>query len=154
VVAAINSAIGDIAAIELCSIDCEALAPDEFLFFAWRDAAGRLLGENDYFPRPYKAYELVRPEVTASWSEREGRPVLTLETDRPAFFVSASVDVPGYFSDNAMTLLPGRPVELVFTARHGASPAAAELARSLRLRELSETYHTPFHTSSARAALT
>ena len=140
VVAAFNAAIGDAAAIELRSIAWDELAPDEFLFFSWRDASGNLLGENDYFPKPYKAYELERLTITAGWSDRDGRPVLRLEADKPAFFVSASVDLPGYFSDNALTLLPGRPTELVFTARHGARPSAADLAPSLRLRNLSETY--------------
>ena len=34
--------------------------------------------------------------------------------------LTATVDVPGYFSDNAVTLLPGREVKLSFTPRKGA----------------------------------
>ncbi|MHA6691556.1 beta-mannosidase [Devosia sp. A449] len=135
-----NAAIGQDAAIELASVTFDDLAADEFLFFSWRDAAGKLLGENDYFPKPYKAYELAQPQVTATWSDRAGQPVLTLATDKPALFVTASVDLPGYFSDNALTLLPGRPTELTFTPRHGATTTSADLARSLQLRNLSETF--------------
>ncbi len=135
-----NSAVGPDAAITVTSVTMADLAGDEFLFFVWKDAQGRVLGENDYFPKPYKAYDLVPASVTTSWSERDGQAVLTLETDNPAFFATATVDVPGYFSDNALTLLPGRPVELTFHPRHGAVVASADLAASLKVRHLAETF--------------
>ena len=135
-----NSAIGADAAIAVTTLPMAGLAADEFLFFAWTDAGGRVLGENDYFPKPYKAYDLVPANVAARWSDRDGQAVLTLEADRPAFFATASVDRPGYFSDNALTLLPGRPVELVFHPRHGASVTSADLAGSLQVRHLAQTF--------------
>ena len=135
-----NAAIGPDAAIEIAGIDFAGLAADEFLFFSWRDAAGNLLGENDYFPKPYKAYELVAPTVTSRWSDVDGKPVLTLTTDKPALFVTATVDLPGYFSDNAITLLPGRETTLTFTPRHGKSATSADLAASLKVRNLAETF--------------
>jgi beta-mannosidase len=135
-----NTAIGPDAAIDVTKLEAGDLAADEFLFFSWRDAKGKLLGENDYFPKPYKAYELVSPKVRAAWSDVDGQLVLGLTSDKPALFVTASVDVPGYFSDNAVTLLPGRHTELTFTPRHGATPSAAELVTSLRVRDLSETF--------------
>ncbi|MGV8832827.1 MAG: beta-mannosidase [Devosia sp.] len=135
-----NCAVGPDAAIDVSRLAAADLVSDEFLFFSWRDAKGNLLGENDYFPKPYKAYELVSPAITSSWSDRDGHPVLTLSTDKPALFVTATVDLPGYFSDNAVTLLPGRITELVFTPRHGATASAAELAPSLKVRNLSETF--------------
>src|SRR5690606_768474 len=33
------------------------LGAGEFLFFSWRDADGKLLGENDFFPKAYKMYD-------------------------------------------------------------------------------------------------
>ncbi len=135
-----NTAVGPDAALGVTSIDMKDLGGDEFLFFVWKDAQGRVLGENDYFPKPYKAYELVDATVSASWSDRDGQAVLTLESDRPALFTTASVDVPGYFSDNALTLLPGRPVEVVFTPRHGATVSSADLSGSLKVRHLAETF--------------
>ncbi|MEO8684051.1 MAG: glycoside hydrolase family 2 protein, partial [Devosia sp.] len=135
-----NAAIGADAAIELTSIEAKSLATDEFLFFSWRDAHGKLLGENDYFPKPYKAYELVQPKIRAAWSDVDGDFVLTLTSDQPALFVTATVDIPGYFSDNAVTLLPGRNTELTFTPRHGAKPSASDLVQSLKVRNLSETF--------------
>ncbi|MBE0581991.1 glycoside hydrolase family 2 protein [Devosia sp.] len=135
-----NTAISPDGAITVASIPFDSLAADEFLFFSWRNAQGKLLGENDFFPKPYKAYELVQPKVRAAWSDVDGQLVLSLTSDQPALFVTATVDVPGYFSDNAVTLLPGRNTELTFTPRHGAKPTASELIKSLRVRNLSETF--------------
>jgi beta-mannosidase len=116
------------------------LQPEEFLFFSWTDVEGKLLGENDYFPKAYKYYEPAPAKVTAKWSGGDVVPVLTLTTDKPAFFVTASVDVPGYFSDNSVVLLPGRPTKLSFTPRNGAMVTQKALAAGLRVRHLRETY--------------
>lgn len=135
-----NSVISADAAGSVTTVAGADLAHDEFLFFVWKDGAGNTLGENDYFPKPYKAYELVQPAIATAWSDRDGHAVLTLSSERPAFFATATVDVPGYFSDNAVTLLPGRPVELVFFPRHGASMTSADLSGSLVVRNLAETF--------------
>ncbi|AVF02471.1 MULTISPECIES: beta-mannosidase [Devosia] len=135
-----NSAVGPDAAITVADIPFGDLAEDEFLYFIWKDAQGNILGENDYFPKPYKTYELVGADIRAEWSDRDGKAVLTLESDKPAFFTTATVDAPGYFSDNAITLLPGRPVDLTFIPRHGAVVSSATLAGSLRLQHLAETF--------------
>jgi beta-mannosidase len=113
---------------------------DEFLFFSWRDKEGKLLGENDFFPRAYKYYDIPDATVHTNWSSEDGKPVLTLRSDQPALFVTATVDVPGYFSDNALTLLPGRETRLKFTPRHGAVVSEAELAAGLQVRHLRQTY--------------
>ncbi len=135
-----NSAVGPDAAITVADIPFGDLAADEFLYFVWKDAQGNILGKNDYFPKPYKTYELVGADIRAEWSDRDGKAVLTLESDKPAFFTTATVDAPGYFSDNAITLLPGRPVDLTFIPRHGAVVSSATLAGSLRLQHLAETF--------------
>lgn len=135
-----NSAIGPDAAIGIATIAVADLAADEFLYFSWKDAAGTVLGENDYFPQPYKAYELPQPTITSRWSDRDGHAVLTLQADKPAFFATATVEAPGYFSDNAVTLLPGKPVEITFHPRHGAKVTSADLSASLQVRNLAETF--------------
>jgi beta-mannosidase len=116
------------------------LAPNEFLFFSWTDDNGTLLGQNDFFPKPYKSYDLGKATVTAAWSGSDEAPILTLVADAPALFVTATVDVPGYFSDNALTLLPGEETHLTFTPRRGAKVSKSELARGLKLSHLRETY--------------
>ncbi len=128
------------AARELARLVLADLTQGEFLYFTWRDKAGTLIGENDYFPRAYKEYDLVPAKVTARWTSEAGQPVLVLKADRPAMFVTATTDVPGYFSDNAVTLLPGREARLTFTPRHGARATQKALASGLRVRHLRETY--------------
>ncbi|MCP8884222.1 glycoside hydrolase family 2 protein [Devosia sp. XJ19-1] len=135
-----NCAVGADAAITVSTIAIPDIAADEFLYFTWKDAQGNVLGANDYFPMPYKAYELAASTISATWTDRDGKPVLTLEASSPAFFATATVDVPGYFSDNAITLLPGRPIELTFIPRHGASVTSEQLAASLKVRHLAETF--------------
>jgi beta-mannosidase len=116
------------------------LGPNEFLAFSWRDSKGRIMGENDYFPKAYKAYDLAPARVTATWSGPEDAPELTLATDKPALFVTAEVDGLGYFSDNALTLLPGQPATLTFTPRLGAKVSRKAMEKSLKIQHLRETY--------------
>jgi beta-mannosidase len=135
-----NCAVGPDAALAVTEIPASSLGEDEFLYFIWKDAAGNILGENDFFLKPYKAYELPDAKVSATWSETNGQPVLTLEADAPAFFVTAQTNVPGYFSDNSITLLPGRPVSLTFTPRNGAAANVATLSAGLCVQHLAETF--------------
>jgi beta-mannosidase len=121
-------------------VPLDGLADGEFLFFSWRGRDGALLGENDFFPRAYKYFDLPQAEVTATWSGGDEAPVLTLTTDKPALFVTATVELPGYFSDNALTLLPGRETRLAFTPRLGAKVTQKALAAGLKVRHLRETY--------------
>ena len=127
------------------AVDCvrlphSAVKAGEFLFFSWRGLDGALIGENDFFPHPYKAYELPRAHVSAKWSEGENRPVVTLSSDKVALFVTATSDLPGHFSDNGVTLLPGRETKLAFTPRFGRKASAKQAAKGFVVRNLSETF--------------
>jgi len=132
--------VPDNAATVVTKVPLKKLGAGEFLLFTWTDATGKLLGENDFFPKAYKEYDPPQARIKASWSGGDDSPVLTLTTDKPAFFVTANVDIPGYFSDNALTLIPGRPAKLTFTPRKGKKPTRKALAESLRVRHLRETY--------------
>jgi beta-mannosidase len=125
---------------DIARVKLGKLAEHEFLFFSWRDAKGALLGENDFMPKAYKYYDLPEAKVTAAWSVGDDGPVLTLAADKPALFVTATTNVPGYFSDNAVTLLPGRETRLTFTPRLGAKASQRALASSLRVRHFRETF--------------
>jgi beta-mannosidase len=127
-------------AVEAARLAAGALAEDEFLYFSWTGEDGRRLGENDFFPKAYKYFDLPAAQVTADWSSESGAPVLSLRADRPAVFVTATAGVPGYFSDNALTLLPGREARLTFTPRREAKPDLDRLRESLVLRHLRQTY--------------
>ncbi|MEX0860207.1 MAG: glycoside hydrolase family 2 protein [Cucumibacter sp.] len=114
------------------------LDKDEFLIFSWAGAEGSPLGDNDFFPAPYKAYEIEQAKVEARWAVEGGETVLYLSADKPAFFVSAEVEAPGTFSDNCLTVLPGAARRLVFRPTGKADRAA--LAKSLKVRHLRETF--------------
>ena len=135
-----KSSVSPDGAVEVARIALADLRAGEFLFFSWADKAGKLIGENDYFPHAYKQYDLAPAKVTSRWEASEAGPVLVLKSDKPAMFVTATTIVPGYFSDNAVTLLPGRETRLSFTPRHGAKVTQKALAAGLAIRHLRETY--------------
>ena len=128
------------AAEELARFPIDKLKDDEFLFFTWSDGNGNVIGENDYFPRAYRFYDIEPAKISAEWETEAGVPVLTLTTDKPAFFVTATTDIPGYFSDNGFTLVPGLARKLTFTPRKGATPDAGALAKSTRIGHLRDTF--------------
>ena len=62
-----------------------------------------------------------------------------LQTDKPAFFVLVNATgIPGEFSDNCLTLLPGHIQTLTFTPKHPVTLAA--FRKSLTLHHLRATY--------------
>lgn len=128
------------AAEELARFPISKLEEGEFLYFSWTDGEGNPLGENDFFPRAYKYFDFAKPQVKAVWSIQDDAPVLTLSADKPAVFVTATVNVPGHFSDNAVTLVPGVERKLRFIPRKGETVDQAALAASLEIRHLAETY--------------
>lgn len=127
-------------AVVATSIALSDLGANEFLSFTWATEDGGELGSNDYFPKPYKAYDLAEANVSARWEGSEDEPILVLSSDAPALFVTASVDLPGYFSDNALTLLPGQEVSLAFKSRNGAIATRTALSAGLVLNQLRQTY--------------
>lgn len=127
-------------AVVAANVPLKALRENEFLFFLWRDrATGEPIGENDFFPKPYKAYDIADAIVSANWSDA-AEPRLVLSTDRPALFVTATATVPGYFSDNAITLLPGRNRTLGFTPRTRSASRRQASPKGLRVGHLRQTY--------------
>ncbi len=121
-------------------IPLAGLGDNEFLFISWRDKEGNLLGENDFFPKAYKHYDLPAAQVRIALSSEGGKPVLTLSSDAPALFVTATAAISGYFSDNAVTLVPGRETRLTFTPRGAVKVNQKALASGLKVRHLRETF--------------
>ncbi len=87
--------------------------------------------ENVWFSAPFKECPLATANVrvdglheTAEGGRRAFE--MTVSTDRPAFFVWLSAaGVPGEFSDNSFTMLPGRPRRITFVPRDAAPSLAA-----------------------------
>ncbi len=130
--------VTDSAAVDVTTLAAETLAGDEFLMFAWHDGAGEHAGENEFFPRFYKEYDL--PVAAPTWhveADAAGS-VLVLESDRPAFFVTLTHERAGVWSDNCFTLLPGSPRRLRWTPADGG--AALSPADAVTVQHLQESY--------------
>jgi len=92
-------------------------------------AADSAAGESEYWPTPYKRFDLGEPAITCRVvaGERTGvETVLELESDRPAFFVSVELGGRRVWSDGGFTLLPGETRRLHVT-RELAHPAVPDV---------------------------
>ena len=91
---------------------------------------------NTHFFTEFKRCELGQPRIRIR--VRKGHRVM-LQADKPAFFVSVNATgIPGEFSDNCLTLLPGHVQTLTFTPKHPVTLAA--FRKSLTLHHLRGTY--------------
>ena len=91
--------------------------------------------QNDWMFDYYKTYNLAEANVTTTFDDFK----VTLSTDKPAFFVWVNAKgVRGEFSDNSFTLLPNRPVEIVFTPKGKSLPD--EFKRAFSITHLRMTY--------------
>jgi beta-mannosidase len=118
---------------ELAVFAGSEVAAGEFLQVRWRDASGAHVGEDDYLPRPYKDYDLPKsaPRVSCNAEGTE----LLLETDAPCFFTFLETPLQGRFSDNAFTLLPGRPRRIAWSGSNATPITPADV----RIRHLALT---------------
>ncbi|TRW99371.1 glycoside hydrolase family 2 protein [Paracoccus sp. M683] len=97
------------------------LAEDAFLHFDWSDAEAAHQGENDYLPKRPKDYDLGQPQIRAIPRQAgDGTPQVELSSDRPALWVTWDHGGDTVWSDNCITLLPGRP-RLLTARRNRAS---------------------------------
>lgn len=113
------------AAVQVTALPLARIGKGEFMQVRWRDAGGEHSGEDDFLPRYYKEYELPRCEARLRWlNDRE----VVVEADAPCFFTWLDTAVPGRFTDNGFTLLPGRPRHLRWEGAHGAGLAPGQVA--------------------------
>lgn len=108
-------------------------------FFVIRTDAESELGsfshENSFFRKPYKAFDL--PECTIKTAVKAVKNAfeITLESDKPAFFVM--LDAPGaggVFDDNSFIMLPGMKKKVRFFPEKNIS--AEELKKILTIEHL------------------
>jgi len=113
-------------AITIDSLPAESVPDGCFLWWRWSNEAGETLGENEYWPAPYKDYDIPVPKIQRQRQRVDGLEVLTLKTNVPAFFVSVDLGGRKIYSDNGFTLLPGEPKQLWVERilEHGRAPKA------------------------------
>jgi beta-mannosidase len=112
--------------------------PEE-VFLVLELHAGGTAFSNEHFFCAYKKCELPKAAVRTSVRQSGGSFLVSLATDKPAFYLSLNADgVPGEFDDNCITMLPGRSRALKFTPKKPTALAAFK--RSLKIRHLRLTY--------------
>jgi len=133
--ACIEGRVAPDAAIDLLHIPRADVEAHEFLHVQWSGDGGE--GQDVVALKPYKAYDLLPPNVRAAVATQQGDVILTLHSDALAHFVTVEADVPGRFSDNGFALLPGAPRQIRFKPK---TPGA--LAK-FTLRDLHSATYTP-----------
>ena len=127
--------------------------PEEYFVFAEMKAK-TLSGRKQFFESTdtvflerWKRCPIQKAKITPAIQERDGKITLTLETDRPAFFVSPDVfGIRGCFSKSMATLLPDRPETFVFTPdgygleRNQSPVSPSAFRRALKIYNLRDTY--------------
>jgi beta-mannosidase len=100
------------AAVPVLSVARDALGPDEVLAFNW---TGDAEGGDVHAPKPWKAYDLLPSGRTATVVQDGEIWKIAISVKSLSPFVTVESEVPGRFSTNAVTLLPGHPVTITFT---------------------------------------
>ena len=126
------------AAVPALHVPAAALGADEILTFTWQSGE-ETLGSDIFAPKPWKAYDLLPPQIAHQVAQVPGGWQITLSARSLALFVALEADQPGRFSRNAFALLPGQDARITFT------PEAPGPAPRFTLRDLhSATYGAPF----------
>ncbi len=100
--------------IEIARFAVGSFTDQEFLHFSWENSDGSV-GENEYFLKRPKLYDLPVPNITVE----EGPDQITLTTDLPAFYVTVDHGGSDIWSDNGFMLLPDVPKTLTKTRERG-----------------------------------
>lgn len=116
----VGAVLGTETAHSLLRIPRVSLADDEVIWLSW---SGDAQDTDVHAPNPWKSYDL-RPAGLRLSQGRVGDAVeLILTAEALAPFVALEADVPGRFSANAITLVPGHQQRILFTPRQpGTAP--------------------------------
>lgn len=97
---------------QIAFVPASSLAEAEMLGLSLTSAQGT---EHLHFaPRPYKSYDLLASGLSLDARPQGDIVHLTLTAEHLALFTSVEASRPGRFSDNAVLVRPGLPVELTF----------------------------------------
>ena len=118
-----------------------AFGKDTFAYLSLLSEDGTVLATHTCISGEYKDCSIEVPVIKAETIQSDASWTVKLESNLPAFFVWVEAEgIKGHFSDNAITLLPGRPVELTFTPSDpGASFTGFE--KTLKVTDLASVYH-------------
>ncbi len=119
---------------DVLSIPNADIGKGQMLLLTWADKNGHH-GQDIYAPKPFKAYDLLLPELIHTVTPSGADYLIDISSSALALFVAVEADVSGRFSDNAVTVRPGHPVQIRFT------PTATSVAPQFTLRDLHSATH-------------
>jgi beta-mannosidase len=113
-------------AINVLSLEAGSVEADAILAFRWQASNG-MTGEDHFSPQRYKRLPLQSPELSLAVQPMGADLSVKIAARKPAFFVSLESNAPGRFSDNFITVLPGRPKNVRFVPLSGESSRPADI---------------------------
>ena len=103
------------------------------------EAADGSKGRVHFAGEPYKAMNIINPEITQTNKIKDGKLHIALSTKHAALFVTAETGVFGSYSDNVLDMLPDESVTIIFTPDNAADIKTAQA--NLIIRNLYSSSH-------------
>jgi beta-mannosidase len=103
------------------------------------EAADGSKGRVHFANEPYKAMNIINPEITHSTKIKDSKLHITLNTKNAALFVTAETGVFGSYSDNVLDMLPNEKATIIFTPDNADDLKAA--LTNLIIRNLYASSH-------------
>jgi beta-mannosidase len=128
-------------AVEVLTVPADALRDGEVLWLDWSDATGGT-GSDCIAPRPWKAFDLLPPRVTATVTPAPDGWHIDLSAQALAVHVALETP-PGRLSDNGFCLRPGAPRRLHFRPDDPGSAPPAITVRDLHSATYAREGTTP-----------
>ncbi|MBK7709141.1 MAG: glycoside hydrolase family 2 protein [Acidobacteria bacterium] len=99
---------------------------------------GRTVSQNEYFFKPFKELNILRPNIATTVTKSADGFRIVLATDKLARSVYLSGVGDGFFSDNYFNLIPGRTVEIEFRTKQKIG--IEEFRGKLKVRSLIDAF--------------
>jgi beta-mannosidase len=125
-------------AVEVAKLKKGQLPPGHILILDYEAADGSK-GRVHFANEPYKAMNIINPEISHSTKIKDGKLHISLSTKNAALFVTAETGVFGRYSDNVLDMLPNEKATIIFTPDNSDDLKAAQT--NLIIRNLYASSH-------------
>jgi beta-mannosidase len=125
-------------AIEVAKLKKGQLPQGHILILDYEAADGSK-GRVHFSNEPYKALNIINPEITHSTKIKDGKLHIALSAKNAALFVTAETGVFGSYSDNVLDMLPNEKATIIFTPDNAHDLQAAQT--NLIIRNLYSSSH-------------
>ncbi len=124
--------------VEVAKLKKGQLPAGHFLILDYEAADGSK-GRVHFANEPYKAMNIINPEITHSTKIKDGKLHIAMSTKNTALFVTAETGVFGSYSVNVLDMLPGEKAAIIFTPDNADDLQAAQT--NLIIRNLYSSSH-------------